>query len=79
METMRRKNNVLTYLMLMTLVSGILCGEVKAQTPAQDCAYLNGASAIAACNEAIRLNPKDAGAYLNRGVEWSEKGDKDER
>ena len=79
METMRRKNNVLTYLMLMTLVSGVFCFEVKAQTPAQDCVNLSGDAAIAACNEAIRLNPKDAGAYLNRGVEWSEKGDKDER
>jgi hypothetical protein len=76
MKLIRRKNNVL---ICLVLVSGILCGEVKAQTPAQDCGKLNGDAAIAACNEAIRLNPKDAGAYLNRGVEWSEKGDKDER
>ena len=77
MKLIRRKNNVLICLMLMTLASGILCGEVKAQTPAQDCGNLNGDAAIVACNEAIRLNPKDAGAYLNRGVEWSAKGDND--
>ena len=77
MKLMRRKNNILISLMLMTLVSGILCVEVKAQTPAQDCENLSGDAAIAACNEAIRLNPKDAGAYLNRGVEWSAKSDKD--
>ena len=77
MKFIQRKNNVLICLMLMTLVSGILFGEVKAQTPAQDCGNLNGDAAIVACNEAIRLNPKDAGAYLNRGVEWSAKGDND--
>ena len=79
MENMRRKNNVLNCLMLMTLVTGILCIEVKAQTPAKDCKNLNGDAAIAACNEAIRLNPKDADAHYNRENAWSAKGDKDER
>ena len=76
---MRRKYNVLTYMILMTLVTGKFCHEVKAQTPAQDCANLNGDAAIAACNEAIRLNPKDADAHYNRENAWSAKGDKDER
>jgi tetratricopeptide (TPR) repeat protein len=74
---MRRKNNVLIYLMLMMLVSGIFCGEVKAQTPVKDCGNLNGDAAIVTCNEAIRLNPQDAVAYNNRGVLWGNKGDTD--
>jgi len=76
---MRRKYNVLTYMILMMLVSGIFCGEVKSQTPVKDCGKLNGDAAIAACNEAIRLNPKDADAHYNRENAWSAKGDKDER
>ena len=79
MKLIQSKNNVLIYLMLITLVSGILCDEVKAQTPAKDCGKLNGDAAIAACNEAIRLNPKDADAHYNRENAWSAKGDKDER
>jgi tetratricopeptide (TPR) repeat protein len=33
--------------------------------------------AIADCNEAIRLDPKDDKAYYNRGVAWGLKGDLD--
>ena len=63
MKLMRRKNNVLTYLMLTMLVSGILCGEVKAQTPIENCEFSRGDYAIAACTEAIRLNDTNAKLY----------------
>jgi hypothetical protein len=65
---MRRKNNVLIYLMLMMLFSGILCVEVKAQTPAQNCGKLNGDAAIAACNEAIRFIPTNIDDFQTRFV-----------
>jgi tetratricopeptide (TPR) repeat protein len=34
-------------------------------------------NAIADCTEAIRLDPKDALAYLNRGLAYRSKGDSD--
>jgi hypothetical protein len=36
----------------------------------RDCADLSGNAAIAACDRAIRQNPKDGQSYMNRGVEY---------
>ena len=46
------------------LVSGILSGEVEAQTPAQDCEKLSNVSEIIACNDKII---KDGLTALNDG------------
>ncbi len=48
-----------------------------AQSASQRCAKEKGEIAIASCSEAIRLNPKDATAYNNRGYEWSNRGEHD--
>jgi tetratricopeptide (TPR) repeat protein len=57
---------------------GLLIGAAAALADAkQDCANLSGDAAIAACDQAIRQNPRNAEAYYNRGVEYHDKGDRD--
>ena len=75
MKLMRSNYNVLICLMLMTLVSGILFGEVKAQTPAKDCHDGRSfQSAIVGCNLAIKQNPNNAVLYFWRGIEFAHEG-----
>ena len=43
----------------------------------QECGRLRGDAAIAACNWAIRQNPRDSISYYNRGVAYYAKADLD--
>ena len=77
--TARRVFSILT---MLALVAG--CGESTPSTPAElGLKHLGKGryeQAIAACDEAIRLNPRDANAYLVRGRAYqfrNEKGDAD--
>ena len=57
---------------------GLLVGATAALADAkQDCVKLSGDAAIAACDQAIRQNPKDAEAYNNRGGEYMAKRELD--
>ena len=53
------------------------CGFASAQTAAQDCQKLGGNKGIAACDRAIKLNPRDAIAFYNRGFVWLLKDEED--
>ena len=55
----------------------ISVGSASAQSDRDVCLKESGDKAIAACDRAIRQNPKDADAYSNRGMAWNEKGDND--
>ena len=41
---------------------------------AEDCAKRSGDASIEACSQVIRKNPRDAGAYYNRGDTYRERG-----
>jgi tetratricopeptide (TPR) repeat protein len=57
---------------------GLLVGATAALADAkQDCAKLSGDAAIAACDQAIRQNPKDAESYSSRGGEYMAKRELD--
>ena len=72
-------NTVTTFLRLVFVTLGLsgLAGPVSAQTAALDCAKFSGDAAIAACDRAIRQDPKKPVHFYNRGLVWSAKGDKD--
>ena len=72
-------NTVTTFLRLVFVTLGLsgLAGPVSAQTAAIDCQKLTGDAAIAACDRAIRQDPKNSVHFYNRGLVWSAKGDKD--
>src|SRR5262249_4243308 len=62
----------------LTVLSLLLIGSSGAFADAgQDCDNSSGDTAIQACDEAIRQNPRDAVSYHNRGVAYFHKGDFD--
>jgi len=65
------------FLVAAALSLAFLSQPAAAQSAAERCATLSGDAAIAACDEAIKLNPKDANAYYNRGHAWHDKSDND--
>ena len=72
-------NTVAKFLRLVFVTLGLsgLAGPVSAQTAALDCQKLTGDKGIAACDRAIRQDPKNPVNFYNRGISWSAKGDKD--
>ncbi len=52
-------------------------GSAPAQSAHDICYKGDGDKGIAACDQAIRLNPNDAYSYYNRGNAWLRKGDYD--
>ena len=67
------------FLVAVALSLAFLSQPAAAQSAAERCEKLSGGldAAIAACDEALRLNPKDAAAYYHRGLTWYFKRDYD--
>ena len=62
----------------MALCAALFAASAAAVAgPKEDCAAKSGDVAIAGCSELIRSNPRDAGAYYNRGVAYRRKGEHD--
>jgi tetratricopeptide (TPR) repeat protein len=51
--------------------------SASAQSIQQECANQSGDRAIAACSQALRLDPNDTTSYFNRGNQWRNKGEND--
>ena len=63
----------------LAIFMALVCAGTAAWADAaKDCFELSGDVAIAACNEAIRINPRDPMNFLNRGSEYRKKGDYDQ-
>jgi tetratricopeptide (TPR) repeat protein len=55
-------------------LTALTMSKVALAGPLEDCEKLRGDAAIAACDQAIKANPRDVGSLGNRGFEYRVKG-----